>query len=405
MGLVNKKKDLIADLETQLLRCVRVAGNISRVELAAQLRCAPSTVGIYVARLIREGYLLEGEKAEGAAGRPRLLLRLNPAYGRFVGLDFEARGIRAMALDFSQKPLRSVRKTIRPADGVEKILALLETAVAETLEGGNHKLLGIGVGVPGLVDPVQGIAREYVLIKGWHQIHLAKRLHKRFGVPVHLENNVRTMALAELWFGQGQRQENFVCLGIRSGIAVGVVLRGQLYDGADFVAGEIGRWPCLGAALPKGRRPRYHGSPKNLTLKSLEELASVGAIIGATEEQIRAGCRSPLAGQAGHLTIPEIIQAARQGDALARRTLESAAQALGWALAQLIALLDPGRIILAGPLTAWGDALVRTIQESLRRFALTPAPKMTVIVNSALGDFSGALGAAALSVQHWRLRR
>src|SRR5438477_8730277 len=125
------KQKAIANLEAELLRRVRANEGLSRVELARQLHLAPSTAGAYVDRLIAEGFLFERQKAERDFGRPPTLLSLNPEGGRSIGVDFEAHNIMATIVDFSQKPLRQVHKTIRSSDSVEQIIVKIEQAIQQ----------------------------------------------------------------------------------------------------------------------------------------------------------------------------------------------------------------------------------------------------------------------------------
>src|SRR5690606_29009567 len=101
-----------------------------------------------------------------------------------------------------------------------------------------------GVGVPGIIDPVRGVGISYRYIDKWRNVEVRDRLAKRFSVPIFMEHSVRTMALAESWFGQGRGLKNFICVGIRSGIGVAMVLDGRLYRGEHFNAGMAGRWRC-----------------------------------------------------------------------------------------------------------------------------------------------------------------
>src|SRR5438445_1944805 len=238
------KRKIIANLEAELLRRVRAEEGLSRVELARQLHLAPSTIGSYVDRLITEGFLFEGEKVERDHGRPPTLLALNPQGGRFIGVDFEAHNLMATVVDFSQQPRGQTHKTIHPSDSVEQIIVKIERTIDELIAGRPQDVLGIGVGVPGTIDPQQQIALHYPHIKGWDNIALGERLAKRFKVEVFLENNIRSMALAELWFGQGRGLDDIVCLGIRTGISAGIVVRRHVLHGKNNLAGEIGEWLC-----------------------------------------------------------------------------------------------------------------------------------------------------------------
>src|ERR1039458_4424844 len=234
----------VASVESEILKQVRANPGVSRIGLARELQIAPSTVGNYVGRLITEGFLVESEMTSFETGRPPTALRLDPDGGQFIGVDFEARNIMAMAVDFSDHPLKHAHRNIQESDSVAQIIAKIEEAIVEVLPEDQSHLLAIGVGVPGLVDPDQGVAVHYKYINHWKNIALAEPLAKRFGVPVYLENTVRSMTLAEMWFGQGRGAKDWLCLGIRSGIGAGIVSGGQLQRGANYRAGEIGRWRC-----------------------------------------------------------------------------------------------------------------------------------------------------------------
>src|SRR5688572_30841166 len=99
------KRVAVAAIESALVRRLRLGRAVSRIELARQLNLAPSTIGLYVDELIESGFLREGQTAKRISGRPPRVLELNPQAGRFVGIDFEARTLRAIAVDFSQQTL------------------------------------------------------------------------------------------------------------------------------------------------------------------------------------------------------------------------------------------------------------------------------------------------------------
>lgn len=403
-GLKIKQK-AIANLEAELLRRVRAHEGLSRVDLARQLDLAPSTVGGYVDRLISEGFLFERRKAEREFGRPPTLLALNPAGGRFIGVDFEARNLMATVVDFSQQPMGQIRKTIRPSDSIEQIIGKIERAIEELMEGQAREVLGIGVGVPGVIDPKRQIALHYPHIQGWENILLGQRLAKRFKVDVFLENNIRSMALAELWFGQGRGLDNFVCLGIRTGIAAGIVVQRDVLHGRNNLAGEIGDCLCPVAPLQPsgGRAGRIAWTCDQL--RPLEEIASVPAILNSVRAALKNGRRSSLRAKEGEITFEAVAEAARQGDELVGGVLASVAQTLAWVVCGINALFNPQKIILAGSLVTLGDALLGPLRQAVRQFCPQALQQPPIVVNSELGDFNGALGAAALALHEWKPKR
>src|SRR5262249_42610460 len=129
------------------------------------------------------------------------------------------------------------------ADTAQTAVRKIKNAI-EMVSGAGPRLLGIGVGVPGTVDIRRGIAVHYEFIRGWRAIPLGEQLSRSFGVPVYLDNNIRAMTLAERLFGGAKEADNFVCLGVRSGIGAGVVVDRKLHRGIGNTAGEIGGWPC-----------------------------------------------------------------------------------------------------------------------------------------------------------------
>jgi N-acetylglucosamine repressor len=394
----------MADIEAEILKQVRARPGISRIALARKLQIAPSTVGNYTGRLITEGFLIDSEKTEQEAGRPPTALRLNPDGGQFIGVDFEARNIMAMAVDFSDRPLKQAHKDIEKSDSVQEVIEKIEQAIAEILPEDRGRLLAIGIGVPGLVNPESGVAVHYKYIKDWQNVSLAEPLAQRFGVPVYLENNARSMALAELWFGQGRGLDDWLCIGIRSGIGAGIVAGGQLLRGANHRAGEIGRWLC-----PKSSRTAARFFTDTGTLMTgrmeLQEAASVRAILGALERAREAGQKSLLFAQNEPLTYIDLVRAARLRDRLTLQLIEVAAEMLGWAVGELALALNPAQVILTGPLTLLGEIMLHPLRHRAEEILEASGAETPVFVNSTMGEYSGALGAAALAVHEWKPAR
>jgi N-acetylglucosamine repressor len=388
------KRDTIAVQQADLLLRVRAREGLSRVELARVMNLAPSTVGIYVDHLVEEGFLYEGKAPARDFGRPPTILALNPQGGRFIGVDFEARSIMATAVDFSQRPLKQFHDTITASEPVESILRKIERAIENVGAGDDRKILAIGAGVPGVIDSVKGVALSYKHIKGWENVPLVSRLTERFGVPVFVENTIRTMALAELWFGQGHGLRNFICLGMRSGLGAGIIIDGQVYRGADNRAGEIGDWPCE-VAIANGADK----APLEKAFTRLEEIASLQSLRNRLSGPSRPQSNSQGAPDA-EAPIEALLHAAAAGDKVVLGFLERVAQALGLVLNQLNCAFNPEKIILAGALTGFGDRFLRPLEQSLSAFA--PPGGAPVVVNSQLGPFNGAIGAAALAVHEWK---
>ncbi len=389
---VKTKQQAIAEAESTLVQQVRLQENVSRVELARQLNLAPSTVGLYVDRLIDEGFLREGHKARRASGRPPTILELNPQAGKFIGVDFDARLIAVTTVDFSQNVLQQHQQAVRASETANQVLEKIEKTIATVTA--RRPLLGIGLAVPGTIDSRRGVGLHYKYIRGWENVPLVERLKKRFRVPIYLENNIRAMALAERWFGEARRVDHFVCLGIRSGIGAGVVVEGRLHRGHDDLAGEIGGWPCeMGDTA---------GTNEVVTL---EQVASVRAILARLTAKVRAGASTSLVLKRKQITLEAMLCGANDADPLVLQTLDRAAQAVGRAISQLSLLLNPKKVIIAGPLAALPDTFIKPIAEIVHQLVPSQHVQPPQIVGSQFGVYGGALGAAALAVHRWKPAR
>ncbi|HEX5472155.1 MAG TPA: ROK family protein [Lacipirellulaceae bacterium] len=386
------RQKAVTALESALIQRVRFADGLSRIELAREMRLAPSTIGLYVDRLIADGVLREGQKGRSSTGRPPTFLELNPHVGEFVGIDFEARQISAASIDFSQDLLRHRHEKILSSDSADDVVEKIKRAIPK-VTGRKYPLLGIGIGVPGTVDNNRGIAVHYEFIRGWRNIPLAEHLAQEFGVPVYLENNIRAMALAERWFGGARDVENFVCLGIRSGIGTGVVIDGKLHRGAGNMAGEIGGWPCP---------PGEHKS-NGRTSFTLEHNASVRAILQHLTDAVREGANTSLTTHAHRAVgLEDMLRAAHNDDQLVTKVLRTTAEYVGRTVCQINLLLSPELIVIAGPLAGLDRAFLQPVREIVERLTPRLHGRVPRIVASQIGEFGGALGAAALAVHHWR---
>lgn len=377
MARVLKKPQAVAELEAKIVQHIHAAGEMSRVELSRAIQVVASTTGIYVDRLVADGFLLESTGAERGLGRPPVLLRLNPRAGRFVGVDFNARQIYAVAVDFSLGPLAEVRRDIPPGTDIQGILSLIGDAIRAALgRRGRRDLLGIGLGVPGLVDPATGTSLQYLFLPDWVNVAIGPTFAEQFGVRVSIENNLRAMALAELHRPGAQNWQHLVCLGIRSGIGSGIVVDGRLLSGATQRAGEIGRW-----IYAPGRRADPSNRPR-----TIEDIASVTALLAKTE----------LA------TIDALVEKLEQGDRRVEQFVKTAAHVHAWTAYQLTNLLDPERLVVATPLLA-GERYRAALFAAAEQ--LGGSWLMQRLHASELGPFAGARGAATLAFQHWRPQR
>ncbi|MBE7495627.1 MAG: ROK family protein [Verrucomicrobiaceae bacterium] len=354
---------------------VRSGHATSRRSLAAVLRLSPSTTGYYVDQLIDAGLLIETGLEQGRMGRPKRVLSAVAGAGWFAGIEFNAERIHAVRLDFAGRPEKSLTAPLPHEAGTGQVMneiARLITGISDQARG---EFMGIGAGVPGLVDPASGTGIHYSFLPDWRNVPFRSVLQERFQTPVILENNLRVIALAERWFGGGRELDDYVILGPRSGFGIAIMKHGRLIDGRHHATGEIGRWtwPLTGEG------------------KEMHDALCAPAVWRR------------LAGGATQKRQPDNLRAALA--ALADRrdaAWDTVVADYGRVIGLLHLLLDSGAYFLHGPLTALGTGFCDAISSEAVRLMPALQNMTPKILPSGLGDDAGALGAASLAMEAWQ---
>lgn len=348
---------------------------VSRSGLAKLVNASASTLGLYVDQLIDMGLAREvGMERVSKLGRPMRLLALNPESGWFAGVEFTAQRVQATAVDFAGGVVASEKKELPVQADVQTVLKTVADLIITLHLTCNRPLMGIGIGVPGLLDRKRGVARYFSFLKGWRDVPLAEVISQSFRVPTVLENNLRVIALAERWFGQGGNLEDFVVLGARSGLGLSMVHRGELMRGANEMAGEVGLWTW---PHPEGDQAMHDHLSAPAVYRRLASLSS--------DAPFPADLRESLA----RVADPESA------------AWKSVVMDFARVTRSLQLMLDPEKIFLHGPLTSLGQRFCDDVTASAD--TLRPElPDMKVqLVPSVLHDDAGALGAASLAMEAW----
>lgn len=250
---------------------------------------------------------------------------------------------------------------------------------------------GIGVGVPGPVDPQEGIVQQAVNLH-WHKpVPLKAKLQAISALPVEVDNDANTAALGEMWRGSGQGAQDLIFITLGTGIGGGVILHGQVVHGINGVGGEIGH-----ITLTPDSGPLCNCGKKGC----LESYASATAL--AREGRLAASNgTSPLLAQIlekqGDLQAKDVLDAAKTGDTAALAIIDQAAMYLGLALSHLGMVLNPARFVIGGGVSYAGDFLFSRIREAYNRFIpFSYVIESTEILPASLGNDAGVYGAGWL---------
>ena len=319
-----------------------------------------------------------------------------------IGIDFGGTFIKMGLVDGRGKIDRrlslEVRKDISQPRLFEKICEGI-ASLRQGTGGGQKTLLGIGMGLPGLIDTETGLVHFLTNVPGWRNLPFAQKMRRRMRLPVFIDNDVNLMTLGEVTFGAAKGLRHIICLTLGTGVGGGLILDGALYRGASLSAGEIGHMPVSreGPPCPCG------------SYGCLERYVGNEAIVAAAKRRLRRGESSILPkllnGDLRRMTPETLHQAARRGDRLSRRVWEEVGEWVGLALAGLVNTFNPEKIVIGGGVSNAGSFLLNPIRRAIRERALETPAKRVTIVRAALGNDAGIIGASVLVRINMRERR
>lgn len=373
--------DLIHDLNrTLVLNLVRERAGISRADVARASGLSASAVTGIISELLADGYLVEsrGDAPNGRdrsrLGRPATALRVNPSAGCVVGVKVAATSMTAVVADLAGDPMMFLGESrgSGTVDGTVDAIAALVSAVADRAGLAGGKLLGVGVGLPGIVNPEDGVVHASPMVE-LNRTNIGALLAGAINVPIHVDNDVNTLTIAEHLFGQGRGVQHLAVLSVGRGIGMGLVLNGVLYRGRAGGAGELGHVVVDpgGAACWCGRRG------------CLETVASEPALVQRVRRETGR-----------NVDVGDLAAEARSQPAVAA-VLRDAGRAVGMAVRNVVSVLDPERIVVSGEGVRLGDSYLDAIRAHIIEGGV-PDQAVPQVVHEPWGDEAWARGAASL---------
>jgi predicted NBD/HSP70 family sugar kinase len=368
----------IRDINRQIvLNYVREREPISRAEIARETRLQRSTVSAIVEDLELEGLVEEIGEGESTGGRRPTLLRLRTKEPIALGVSLTPTRMTVATSDLSG---RFVEEREFPSERASQ--ATINNIIAAVRELSNRTggIEGVGISLPGLVDPATGTA-IYIPYFKWRDIPFAESISSAVGLPVVIDNDANSVALAELWFGRPEVSDarDFILVLVAEGVGTGIVFDGQIYRGQRGAAGEFGHM-VIGTHAPVACSCGNHDC--------WEAFSSEGA---AVVRYLK------LAGGGGGalLNFKVLVELALAGETRARKALVETALCLGVGISNLIVGFSPEAVVVGGEIVrAWHlveRALKETIEHSVRRGL--PSAK---ILPSTLGTNPTLRGALSL---------
>jgi predicted NBD/HSP70 family sugar kinase len=365
----------IRDINRQIvLNYVREREPISRAEIARETDLQRSTISAIVEDLKMEGLVEEVGEGESTGGRRPTLLKLRAAGPIALGVSITPTCTTIATSDLAGRVIDQ-EEFLTDAD---KTLGQMIDVVHAFTERYKGSIEGVGVSLPGLVDPATGTAL-YIPYFLWRDLPISEMISNAAGVPVVIDNDANAVALAELWFGRPEVNDarDFILVLVAEGVGTGIIFDGQVYRGQRGAAGEFGHM-VIGSGAPV---PCSCGG-----VDCWEAFSSERAAIARYLK---------LSGAPAQTTFIEVVDRALAGEANAKAALVETARQLGVGISNLIIGFSPEAVVVGGEIArAWDlieSALTETIANSVRRGL--PSAR---ILPSTLGEKPTLRGALSL---------
>jgi glucokinase len=307
-----------------------------------------------------------------------------------IGVDVGGTNIVCGAVDEDGRVLRKLKRKTEAHLGHSHVFDRIADMVREIRKAleGEHEVNGVGLGIPGLVDPKAGISR-FASNLNWRDVPAAAELESRIGLPVYIDNDVRMYVYGEAVAGAGRGFGHVLGITIGTGIAAAIVLDGQLHYGYKALAGEIGhvRMDGVDEACACGLSG------------CLETVASASGMVRQAKKAVREGRSSLLKdwfpGETiDNLTAADLSKAMDEGDILAAEILTSSGELIGKALASATMILSPEVIVVGGGGAMAGERIMRPLRKVLYESIMPDYREGLKIVAAEHNDDAGIIGSA-----------
>jgi glucokinase len=352
-------------------------GPFTRAELIEATGLSAPTVGSLAVALIRSGLLTDLGAGPSRGGRRPSTMELNARYGFVAAIHLGPAQTWLAVADLRGEILeRRAVPTPKLAPGplLAQVASELRRLMRD-LDVPTNRLLAIGAGAPGVVDRERGMVVALAPnLVGWSRVPMGAILRRALRTPVIVDNDVNLAILGEHWQGAARGHDNCAFVTIGTGIGAGVMIDGRLHHGHHYLAGEI----ALMCMAPQHVDTDFGAKGCLESLAGLEALSARWSHRGRDNDQGWVGA---------------LLEAAADGDPLARKAVHETMTLIGMAIANLSVVLDPSIIVVGGPLFVQGPTLIESVRQIVSKIVPTPGR----IVTSALGEEAPLIGSVLVA--------
>ncbi|QIB58778.1 ROK family protein [Blautia producta] len=371
---------------------IRRKGPISRAEIARTIGLSIPTVMKITEEFSHKQFVQDVGKGESSGGKRPELLELIPDSKYIIGVGVGRSKTNVLMMNLAGEVfIREIMETggtVVPEVWISRLIRVIENVIRESGLP-EKRILGMGIGMPGILDEDSGKVLFSPDFK-WENVDMLTPIRERFKMDITIENANRALAMGEYYFGAGVDSRNFLVVNLGHGIGSAIMREGEFYRGSSGSSGEIGH------IILEKNGPKCNCGNKGC----LEAIASGNAIARDAKIAVLEGNASKIMelvnGDINRIEAKTVFEAAHLGDQMAIQITERAMQYIGIGLANYINLLDPDLIILFGGLTNAGDIFLKKIKEVLRERQMKFAGRQVKLVISQMGENGTAVGSASL---------
>ncbi len=389
------KDRILTDKERKnlaILEVIRKNGPISRTDISKITELNIVTVSNYVNHYIRKGLVVEGELDESTGGRKPVLVELNSKAGYIVGVGLNMLSTVGVLVDLEINVVAELKHE-RPPENNENVIERMVDMAVEVIEKADvdrEKIVGVGVGVPGIIDE-RGRTIRWPQSLGEKDLSVCLSIkdtfERRLNIPTFVENDANAAVLGEKWLGLDRDVRHMLYM--FSGVGCGVLINGEIYRGATGAAGELG--------ITSTKSSKEYAADIATQLGRWEmDLGMVRSACAAIQKGEKSLLSDFVHGELHRMTFKEIVRGIKERDKLALKVVERAGDDLGKKIAFLVNLLNPEIVVIGGGIEDCGAPLLDAIKNAIKEWSVEEASAQVKIIPSAFGENAVALGVVGI---------
>lgn len=356
----------------EVLELISKRGDITRTYLSETFKITPAAISKIIKRLMEYNLVTEGLSLVSNGGRPRKILKLNKDYKKIIGINFGAGFVDISIANFDGSIISSKREnfTIKSSDKIMNFLTeKLENIFSEL---NSENIVGIGLSINGVVNSKAGLSIFSPHLK-LSNIKIREYFENKFNVPVVVDNDVRSMLKAEMYYNKQSDIKNAIFLYMKDGIGSSLVIDGKIFEGANFCSGEIGHFVINPQSNYKCKCGKYGCFEAEYSVTSLNdkinwELEQSGIIVKDNQSN------------------ETIFEKAARGEEPYYKIIKSSSYEIGKIVGNIINVLDIGNIIVAGLIVNSGKLFFENFRKGINEMVTPEFCNYANIVPTMFGE-------------------